>query len=176
MAISRIRSPATAVLAILVVGVTGAVLVYRSGDRIREQDRAAYLAWERGAAAAVERATDLHQSLPGLAERVRVAADGSVPDEVRTMLARTRLTLERAQQGMLDVQVPTILQATVALYLEGVMRDLQAVSRLDEAADSSAPAEALAAYEAAFQEADQRYAEAEAARARLRDRLRLGEE
>jgi hypothetical protein len=175
----RLRRPWVAVLLIVAVGILGGVLVYRSGGRIREQDRAAFLAWERLAQPAVERAREIHAGLPSLIEDARAAPGqlGPLLGELRMKVTRTRLTLQRARTEVQTVRVERVLEGIAAAYLEAIARDLQAVAALEKIAGDpeASRSTALARAEQRHQTASLRFREGDEASEQLRARLRLVE-
>lgn len=174
----KISTPQIVIAVLVVAGIVGGALVYRAGGRIREQDRAAFLAWESDAQPHVERARAIHAALPDLASRARALdADPAAGDleDLQGALVKTRATLETARNRIQTVRVPRVLETVAASYLEAIARTLQAVTALqDIAGDAQRPrAQLLALFDTRSRTAAARFAAGDQALEQLRARLKL---
>ena len=164
------RAPIAVLVAVVLVGVAGAVAVYLAGQRIGEGDRAAVQEWERSIAPDIETAAFwvgefevLREDAAGDVDRVTEAV-GLAGDA----FARTRATVDA-------LPTPGILEPTSATVRRFIDSALRAAAVLEAVvAEARAPTEAeREALRRELAEAEQQYALAREAMISLRCRARL---
>jgi type II secretory pathway pseudopilin PulG len=169
----RWRSPKTVAIVLAVLGIVGAVLVYRAGGSIRESDRAEVAVWRRDATPHIGSARAASERLPSLAEQLASGAPASVRPRTRTALVDVRRDLQRAREAMLKVPIPRVAGPTAAAYFEAIARSLDAVSALQDIVNQprASRAEPYGRYSTSYALATRKFEEGGEALAKLEARL-----